>query len=237
MDNPGYVALTRQSGLLQEMQLVANNIANANTTGYRREASGFSEYVSQAGGDQASLSMARHNMRNPDLAQGALSNTGGRYDVAIEGDGFFAVQGPNGIQLTRAGAFSVNSSSELTTSDGRTVLDSGEAPVFVPADATDFQISADGTISADGQAIGHIGVFLPIGDRPLIRTSHASFTSNEIEPVGDAQMVQGFVEMSNVNPVYEITRMIEVQRAYELGQKLLDQEDERIRNVVQTLTK
>ena len=237
MDNPGYVSLTRQSGLMQEMQIVANNIANAGTTGFRREGSAFSEFVAKVGADRPTLSMGRHAVRFPDLDQGALKETGGAFDLAIQGDGFFGVMAPDGVKLTRAGAFTLRPDGELVTSDGYPVLDAGEAPIFIPPDASDLQISADGTISADNSVVGQFGLFRPVDGMALTRSESTTFATEQFEPVEQVQVVQGFVELSNVNPVREITRIIEVQRAYELGQKLMDQEHERIRSVMQTLTR
>lgn len=238
MDNAIYTALTRQTGLLAEMDVVANNLANSSTTGFRAQGAVFSEFVRDTGPDGKSLSMARLNAYRTDLSQAGLRNTGGTYDLAIEGSGFFAVQTPEGPALTRAGAFVPTASGELATADGHPVLDAGLSPVFVPPDAQTLAISSDGTVSADGIPIGQIGVFEPGDPVNLKRMSGTLFTAGEdIEASETGRVLQGFVESSNVNPITEITRMIEVQRAYEMGQKLLDQEHERIRNIMQTLTK
>ena len=105
MENALYTTLTRQSGLMAEMQAVANNIANLSTTGFRAEGAIFAEYVAALDRGQDSLSMARAAGRRIDLAQGAMQPTGGMFDFAIEGDGFFLIQTPEGEALTRAGAF------------------------------------------------------------------------------------------------------------------------------------
>ncbi|AXI48598.1 hypothetical protein C1J03_22925 [Sulfitobacter sp. SK012] len=117
MDNAGYIALTRQTGLAREMQTVANNIANAATTGFRAEGVIFSEYVQRVD-DGASLSMGQGNVRKTSYEQGALTQTGGTFDVAIEGDGYFLVETRQGERLTRAGAFTPNAEGELVTYDG-----------------------------------------------------------------------------------------------------------------------
>ena len=153
MDATGYVTLSRQSGLMQEMRVVANNIANAATTGFRQEGMIFSEFV-QAQGDQPSLSMTRAQVRNTSMAQGALTQTNGRFDLAIQGDGFFLVETPQGERLTRAGSFSPNADGDLVTMNGYRVLDPGGAPVFVPGDVGDISIAADGTLSSNGRALG-----------------------------------------------------------------------------------
>lgn len=234
MDNASYTTLTRQSGLLREIQVVANNMANMATTGFRQEGVVFSEHVKRAGAG-ASLSMATANVRNTSQTQGTLSQTNGRFDLAIEGDGYFLIETPRGERLTRNGGFSPNAEGDLVTHDGFRVLDAGGAPVFVPPGATDIAIAADGTISADGRPLGQIGLFQPSDSISLIREDGVMFRSAAgVEPVEGGRILQGFLEASNVDPLGQIARMIEVQRAYELGQKFLDAEDERIRNAVKT---
>ncbi|MEP3511095.1 MAG: flagellar hook-basal body complex protein, partial [Lentilitoribacter sp.] len=117
MENTGYTTLTRQSGLLREMRVVANNIANAATSGFRQEGVIFSEYV-QPVENSESLSMGQADARQTSFAQGTLTQTGGQFDFAIEGDGFFLVETPLGERLTRAGAFSPNAEGDLVTFDG-----------------------------------------------------------------------------------------------------------------------
>lgn len=234
MDNTGYTTLTRQTGLMREMRVVANNIANMATTGFRQEGLIFAEHVKRVA-DGPSLSMATANVRNTSLMQGALTQTNGRFDLAIEGEGFFLIETPRGERLTRAGSFTPNAEGDLVTPDGFRVLDAGGAPIFVPPDAAALGISADGTISSDGQPLGQIGLFRPADPNSLIREDGVMFRSEDgIEPVEEARILQGFLEGSNVDPLGQIARMIEVQRAYELGQKFLETEDERIRSAVKT---
>ncbi len=237
MENSGYVTLTRQSGLMREMQVVANNIANAATTGFRQEGLVFGEYVKRIeGGD--SLSMATANIRNTSLTQGALTQTAGTLDFAIEGDGFFMIQTPLGERLTRAGNFALSAEGDLVTNDGFRVLDAGGAPVFIPPDASDVGVSADGTVSANGRPLAQIGLVRPTDTIDLIREDGVMFrTTGEVEPVPDGRILQGFLEGANVDPVGQIARMIEVQRAYELGQSFLDTENRRILSALDSLTR
>ena len=235
MDAAGYATLTRQAGLMREMQVVANNIANVSTAGFRKEGVVFAEHISRLG-DTPSLSMATATARQIDLTQGGLSQTGGTFDFAIEGDGFFLVQTPLGDRLTRAGNFTPNADGELVTPDGNRLLDQGGAPVFIPPSAVNVALSNDGTLSSDGTPLTRIGLWLPSDPASMNRSSGALFaTDGGVDPYENATILQGFVEESNVNPVTEIARMIEVQRAYELGQGFLDREDERVRGVIQTL--
>lgn len=238
MENATYAALTRQSGLMAEMRAVANNIANANTTGYRAEGVIFSEFVRALGPDDPSLSMAAGRVRDTSFAQGSLSATGGPFDLAIEGDGFFLVQTPEGERLTRAGHFTPNENGDLVTPDGHLVLDAGGAPVFVPQGLGPIGIGPDGTISADGQPVGQIGLFVPVDPDAMIRETGVRFRAEGgFAPLPEGRMLQGFLEESNVSAVQQITRMIEVQRAYELGQAFLDREDERMRSLLQIMNR
>jgi flagellar basal-body rod protein FlgF len=236
MDSTGYTAITRLTGLNREMTAIANNIANGSTTGFRKEGLIFSEHISRLEPGEESLSMAQGNVRHTNESQGPLTPTGGAFDFAIEGDGFFLIETPDGEALTRAGAFTPNEAGELTTHDGYRLLDNGGAAIFIPPDAQNISAAADGTLSADGQPIAQIGLYTPTDPISLDRTNGVRFTTNSgIEPIEGSVILQGYVESSNVNAVTEITRMIEVQHAYELSQTFIEKEDERIRSVLSTL--
>lgn len=237
MDAAAYVTLSRQSGLMQEMRVIANNIANSATTGFRQEGVIFSEYV-RALPDQPSLSMTRSQVRNTSPEQGMLTQTNGRFDLAIQGDGYFLIETPAGERLTRAGSFTPNAQGDLVTADGHLLLDAGGAPVFVPPDAGDIGIASDGTISSDGRAMGQIGLFQPVDPLTMQREDGVMFRADSgVEPTDGAAILQGYLESSNVNAILQVSRMIEVQRAYEAGQNLLNAEDERLRNVIRTLVR
>jgi len=236
MDNAGYTTLTRQAGLLREMQTVANNLANLSTTGFRKEGVIFAEHVKALDGKESSLSMATANVRLTVQQQGTLTQTNGNFDFAIEGDGFFMIETPDGQMLSRAGSFTPNAEGELVTPDGYRLLDGGGAPIFIPPDARSIAVSADGTLSADGVPQTQINLFTPVDPTDLTRQNGVRFSvKGDVEPVEGSSIMQGFIEDSNVNPVIEIARMIEVQHAYELGQSFMDKEDERIRGVLSTL--
>lgn len=236
MDNSFYTTLTRQSGLLREMQTVANNIANLSTTGFRAEGVVFAEHVRSLGPGQDSLSMAHAVGRHVHNGQGALSQTGSPFDLAIEGEGYFLIETPEGERLTRAGHFITDGNGEMVTPDGYRLLDAGGAPVFVPPDARSIAIANDGTLSADGEPQTVIGLWQPVDPNDLQHRSGVLFEAPAgVQPMLEYSVFQGFLEDSNVNPVAQITRMIEVQRAYELGQNFMDQEDERLRGFLRTV--
>ncbi len=236
MDNGVYTALNRQSGLMAEMRVIANNMANISTTGFRRQGVLFAEHIASAGPGAASLSMASAEGRLVSLVQGTLSQTGGTFDLAIEGDGFFLIETPQGNRLTRAGSFMPSADGELVTPDGMRLLDAGGAPLSVPSGVGRIAIGHDGTVSADGNPVAQIGLWVPSDPTGLIADGATRFAVPQgIEPLDGGRVFQGFLEGSNVEAVSEIARMIEVQRAYELGQGFLDSEDRRIRSVVESM--
>ncbi|PTE16638.1 flagellar hook-basal body complex protein [Pseudogemmobacter blasticus] len=234
MDTAGYVTLGRQSGLMREMQVVANNIANLSTTGFRREGVVFAEHVARLD-HEPSVSMAHGNGRIVDLSQAGLTPTGAPFDLGIQGEGFFLVETPQGNRLTRAGSFTPSAEGELVTPEGFRLLDAGGTPVFVPPDAGQVGVASDGTLSAGGAPIARIGLWRPVDPLALRHQSGTLFDGGQLEPAETGVIRQGFLEDSNVQPVAEIARMIEVQRAYEMGQKFMDAEDTRMRGVIQTL--
>jgi flagellar basal-body rod protein FlgF len=240
MDVASYVALTRQTGLNREIQSVANNIANVSTTGYQREGVVFAEMVESLPVEGGSIAMTSARGRFTDQLQGALVPTGGTLDFAIEGDGYFTILTPQGERLTRAGAFTRDGIGQIVNMDGHPLLNDSGGPIVIPFEAEDIYLGPDGTISVDELPNSRIGLVRPEDPTTVSREAGIMFrVDGEVVPLDPAegQIVQGFVEQSNVNAVTEMSRMIEVQRAYEFGQKLLDQEDKRIREAVQVLSK
>ena len=231
MDASAYVTLTRQAGLLREMGQIANNLANMSSTGFRREGTVFSEFVQEVGGDVSSISMARAGASVFSGKQGVLTATGGTFDFAIEGDGYFLVNDGGEERLTRAGQFMPGSDGILVAADGAQLLDNGGAPVFVPPDATGVSLAADGTLSTAQGPLAQIGLWIPEEGASLERAEGVRFNvTGDLVPAEDTRVLQGHLEGSNVAPVIEVARMIAVQRAYELGQGFLDREDDRIRS-------
>lgn len=159
MDSSGYISITRQSGLLKELQTVANNIANLSTTGFRREGLVFAETVRPLDGEGGGISMATARARFTDDSAGDKTLTGGKLDLAIDGPGFFLLDTPDGQRLTRAGGFSSSGDGFLMTPTGYNVLDSGGAPIFLPPDGGEIGISRDGTISVQGRPIAQVGIY------------------------------------------------------------------------------
>ena len=233
MDASGYVTLSRQSGLLSQMNAIANNIANASTTGFKREGTVFAEFVTAAG-QGSSLSMGFANTRAVDLQQAPVSATGGTFDFAVEGTGFFLVQTPQGQRLTRAGSFTPGADGTLQTADGNALLDASGSAIMIPPGAQNIGLAQDGSLSVDGAPLAKLGLWAPTDPLTLTHEQGALFSASGYQP-GEGIILQGHLEDSNVDPVSEVAKMINVQRAYELGQSFLDREDDRTRAVIQTL--
>lgn len=232
MPNSIYTTLSRQQGLAYELQVVANNLANSSTTGYKSDRAIFAEFLVDTGNSpDGSLSMGGLGGHAFQMEQGGLNFTGGRFDLAIQGEGFFTIDAPQGQRLTRAGHFLLSAAGQLVDNQGNPVLSAGGNPINIPDDAGDVSIGADGTISANGEIIDQIGIVRTEGQ--LQRDSNTYFTADAgTVPAEEAKIVQGALEQSNVSPVLEVARMIEVQRAYEAGQAILDREDERISQLI-----
>ena len=231
MSNAIYATLARQHGLMQEMQVVSNNLANSSTTGYKTDRAIFAEFLVSTGSDASSLSMGSLAGHSFEMEQGGLKVTGGQFDLAVQGDGYFTVDTPLGTRLTRAGQFQLAANGNLIDMNGSNVLNAGGGPITIPPEATNLVISADGTISANGLQIDQVGVVVPDGD--LMRDSNTYFSAaGGFVAAKDFGIVQGALEQSNVSPVLEVSRMIEVQRAYEAGQTLLETEDQRLGQLI-----
>ncbi|MBY9065766.1 flagellar hook-basal body complex protein [Hyphomonas sp. WL0036] len=232
MSSSIFTTLTRQQGLMQEMQVVANNLANSSTTGYKSDRAIFAEFLVPTGDDpQQSLSMGGLGGHAYQMEQGGLKFTGGQFDLAIQGDGFFMVDTPQGQRLTRAGSFQLSAQGQLIDGQGNAVLGAGGNPITIPAEVVDVAFGQDGTITGNGQIIDQIGIMTANG--ALMRDSNTLFSAAEgVVQAQDAKLVQGALEQSNVSPVLEMARMIEVQRAYEAGQALLEKEDQRISQLI-----
>lgn len=234
MDISAYTTLTRQSGLMREMHIIANNIANAATTGYRQQQVLFSEYLSDLGSEN--LSMAHANIASTDFSPGVFSQTGNPFDLAIEGAGFFMLETDQGPVYTRNGNFTVSAENVLVAHDGAPVLDVAGAPVIIPVSGAEMAIGQDGTLSFDGQILGQIAVVEPQQGTDIIRQDGVRFLfDGDAQPAQNARLLQGNLEKSNSDPVAQMARMIDVQRAYEMAQNFIENEDKRIRSVTNNI--
>ncbi len=243
MENAFLVSLSHLSSLKREMDVIANNLANVNTDAYKSESVLFEEFISplaEGGGKAPDVSFVLDYGLVRNISVGNLVQTGSPLDVAITGEGYFAVQFKDQIAYTRNGNFTLNSSGELVTSDGNQILNADLRPIKIPPGSELPDISADGTISGPGQANQKLGVFSFENEQTLKKIGSNLFISEEERvPVSKNKihLVQGSVETSNVQAVAEITRMIEVMRKYQSAAKLTENEDELTRKAIDQLSR
>jgi len=239
MENSLYVGLSRQLVLDHAMTLVANNVANASTAGYRAQNPMFEEYIAKSSGytNQDSLSMVYDMGQYDTTSPGSISATGGTYDIALNGPGFIEVMAPSGaIQYTRGGDFTLNSNSELVTSDGFRVSGPGGNPIAIPAGANEVIITDDGDISADGNIVGRISVVEFDNIQSLTPEGNGLYSSKDTGRAATETVVkQGYLEGSNVNPVQEMTRMIEILRTYQSTMRMINNEHDRQVNAIKKI--
>ncbi len=239
MESSLYVGLSRQLVLDHAMNLVANNVANANTAGYRAQNPMFQEYVSKEKYDKSALSMV-YDMGQYDSTQaGTIQFTGNTYDVALNGPGFIGVKTPSGdTQYTRAGNLTVNSNGELVTSSGYKVAGPGGDGITIPSTAKEVKMTDQGEVAADGNVVGRIGVFEFDNLQDLRPEGNGLYSSQTPgRPATDTKLLQGSLEGSNVNAIQETTRMIEILRKYQSTMRMIQNEQERQVNAIQTLAK
>lgn len=220
MDTSLYVNLSRQTAVSRQLEVVANNLANVTTTGFRAERAVFDEALRKAGkSDEVAYVIDRATYT--DHRPGAMIQTDNPLDIAIKAKGFFQVQTPDGPRYTRDGRMALSPTGELVSIDGRAVLSAQGAPIQLPPEASEILIANDGTVSADGIDLGRIGVFAFDDELALRREEAGRFAApGPANPVENPLVQQGMIEGSNVDPITEITRLIDLSRAYEQSAKM-----------------
>jgi flagellar basal-body rod protein FlgF len=242
MDNNLITGLSRQTALQRELDVVANNIANVNTTGFKADGAVFTEFLPSGASDgefslrDRKLSFVQDATTWHDMSQGTIQQTGGPLDVAIDGDGMLVVQTAQGERYTRNGALQINAQGQLVTSEGLQVVGTNGPIVFQPNDR-EISIGIDGTISVrEGQnTIDAQRGKLKLASFASPRLLQKDGTSTYMAPPGvtaqvptDAKVTQGAIEKSNVQSVMEMTRLIEITRTYtQIAQILQNQSDMR----------
>ncbi|HWW12343.1 MAG TPA: flagellar basal-body rod protein FlgF [Brevundimonas sp.] len=241
MENAAYAGLSRQMTLRRELDVVANNIANADTNGFKVEQLLVGTEVGERARNafiRPGVSFVLDNGVGRDFSAGSLSQTSRSLDFAIEGDGaFFKVQDGTGEAYTRDGAFTMDPTGRLTTKQGQAVLgESGE--IVLDTTLGEISVGADGTITQDDQVVGRLSVVrfeslgaLEKGGDGLYRNASNAVATEAPE----AQIRQGMLEGSNVNPILEITNLIEIQRAYESVTRMIENTNDLSRRSVERL--
>ena len=230
-------ALASMSSTIREQERIANNLANANTVGFRGHRTfteTLDEYIDIEGGPQSVRSRGEY----ASLEQGALESTGNPLDFAIRGDGFFVLsdEGTGQPRYSRAGRFAMDGDGMLRNPSGHLVEGDG-GPIRLPVDAETIDVAKDGTIEVDGKVVGRLRIVQFEAPETLTRLDDASFDAAGMEAVDvdNPSVIQGHVEGSNVNPISEMTDMIAHFRLFESQQKMIQTTDQVLGSVTREL--
>ncbi|TYC48602.1 flagellar basal-body rod protein FlgF [Rhodobacterales bacterium] len=232
MENAQLVALSRQSILRNHLDVIANNMANINTTGFKSQNLHFVEYIMPVADGSAfepadrKISYVDMFTTRTDFEPGSVKVTGNEFDLALNSDGFFVVQMEDGTEAyTRAGNFRLDATGQLVTIDGDPVL-TQQGPITFTREDGNVQIASDGTIATNLGVRGNIRVANFEDPRTLEKIGDTLFTGENPNVPQEIRLVQGAVETSNVFGVTEVTRLIEVTRAYDATAKVVKDLDE-----------
>ena len=239
MDNALLLGLQTQRVLQRRMDVTANNMANVNTAGFKADALVLEEADNtnaSAEEDPRNIRFVRDITLMRDMSQGPIALTGNPFDVALEGDGFFMVQGPSGPLYTRDGAFTLTGDGRLVTSDGRAVLSQGGAPIAFDPQGETPVIGRDGAVRVAGVEAGRIGVASFAAPSALSKVGDNLWDAQgQRAGAFEGIVVQGAIEGSNVRPVVELTRLIEISRAYQNAAKIVSGADELRQRAIERL--
>ena len=243
MDIVTSLAASRLAAQQRVMEVTANNIANANTPGYRTERVQFSDWIdrqSRAGsgvpaGDRTVVyTQDRATWR--EAQAGTLTHTSNTFDLALTGSGYFTVNTKTGPRLTRDGRFGLTPDGTLADSNGNAVLNTNGRPILISAADTNISIAADGSVSSENGPLGKIGVVQPADLMRLSAEGATNFTSSvATSAVAAPGIVQGAIEESNVQPVLEVTRMMDNARQFEMVTQFVQAEADRHQSAIDKL--
>ncbi len=240
MDTTIYIGLSHQMALRRHMDVIAGNIANANTAGFQRENVQFEKFIDRM--EDAPLRAAKPVAFvldfgvTRDSSAGELVQTGNPMDAALVGDGYFSVQKASGeILYTRDGRFAPDGDGYLATTQGARLLDTAGKAIRIELTDTTAHIAANGSIQSQGREIANIAIVRFRNPNSLERAGDnmlRATASSLPESLTDPKLKQGMLEQSNVKPIVEMTEMIAVQRSYESTTRMLDRyEDIRKRSI------
>jgi flagellar basal-body rod protein FlgF len=236
MESSISLALAAQVALRRRMDVIANNLANAGTAGFKLEAQVVQPQTQPSGDTEVAYPLDRGTYT--DLRPGPVTLTGNPLDVAVAGDELLAVQTPGGLRYTRDGRMTRAADGTLSGLAGHPVAAAGGGTIAIPEQARTITIAGDGTVTADGEEVGQIGLFaLPPGAGLRREADGLLAADDAVEPAPEGRLQQGAIEDSNVQPIQELVDTMELQRGYERVQRLLDGEDERIRKLVDNAVK
>lgn len=238
MENSVYIGLSKQVVLRENMNIIAQNVANVNTPGYRGQNMLFTEYIEDPRYMKEDISMVldygQYQMTDP----GSLKETGNPLDIALVGNGFLGIQTPNGVQYTRAGNLTMDSEGVLRNARGMAVASDGGGDIVIPRDAKEVSIDKKGIVSTEEGQIGQLMVVEFENYQELNPAGNGLYETTAAPiPAEKTAVLQGKLEGSNVQAVVEMTRMIDVLREYQAVQNMMQSEHERLRSSAQRLAK
>lgn len=236
MENSLYVALSRQVALQENMAIIANNVANINTPGYRGQNMIFEEYLADPKGLENPLSMVLDYGHYQKTDAGPVSLTDSPLDIALVGPGFLGIQTPEGVQYSRAGNFGLDPNGVMVNALGYRVAGNGGGDIVIPADAQEIIIDENGAVSTENGQVGQLMIVEFENEQILDPTGNGLYRNDQGgQPAQNTKVQQGMVEGSNVQGVVEMTRMIEVSREYQAIQRMVQNEHDRQRTSIQRL--
>jgi flagellar basal-body rod protein FlgF len=239
-ENMQLISLSREMALQRQMNVVANNLANINTTGFKAENLLFEEYKMPVASDRdfpsgnQQMSYTQDWATVHDLQPGPVMQTGNPLDVALQGPGFLSVQTPNGVRYTKDGSLEIDASGQLVDLNGYPVLGQGGPIQFDPSE-TDITIGEDGSISSSAGSKGKLAIAEFADPSALTRDGQNLWSGAAPVAPTQTRMIQGAIEKSNVSGVREMTQMIQVQRAYETLAQLMQSQSDLRNTAVQQL--
>lgn len=240
MGSVSYVSLSKATALERSMNMTAHNLANSSTSGYKSMKPLLETVNDESQGE--SVSFVRDTGSYLDMSNGTMLLTGNPLDLAVGSDGWFSFElDQGGVGYGRHGQFAVDAEGQVRTSAGHLLLDAGGGPLVFPQEAgSNVTIASDGTVvDAQGTLLGTIGVFDIPGADQMIPLGGGMYGlkpgAPAPEPLVNGGVLQGFVETSNVQAVVEMTRLIDIQRAYENAITLMNEDDELTRKAVERL--
>lgn len=232
MENTSYVALSRQAALWREIEVVSNNMANANTPAYKSEQVMFTDYVAKTKsantpfGERVAFVRDLSTLR--DTREGPMTKTGAPLDVGIHGDGYFTIDTPSGQRYTREGHFRLDENGMVVTSAGYPVLQQNDTPIVLAPNESQVSITSDGSVATENGVIGKLKVVKFDNEQELRKAGDGTYQSSaDPTVIARPNVSQGMLEDSNVQPVVEMTHMLNVMRSYESVQNLIQMEHDR----------
>lgn len=238
MENASSIALSRLDTDQRAMSVVANNIANASTAGFKSQHQIFSDYLSRQEGNDlpqgAETESYTQDLRTfRDVSQGQMQQTGNPLDLAIGGEGYFSIQTPNGARLTRAGRFERQTDGSITDQDGHALLDRSGQPIRLSEQDHQITISSDGLITTESGEQGQIDIVLPQDVNRMQAEGNVLLNAEgRSTTVERPNIMQGMVESSNVQTMSEMTHMLQIQRDFQFLSQFVQGEDTRQENAI-----